>query len=91
MNMRKKVLFIVIAAATLIASKLIVNDYVGECLFFGAPVESLTYGEGPGDENHRHNQAANCPTDYNSWNIKPTCCWGYETCNYQICERLSGC
>lgn len=54
-------------------------------------VEALAYGEGPGDVNHRHDQAVNCPTNWSSWRIKPGCCWGYSTCRFTICNNQNGC
>ena len=55
-------------------------------------VEALAWGEGPGDEDHRRDQAVNCPEEgKGAWNVKTGCCWGYTTCRFEICEGQSGC
>lgn len=62
--MKTRILVVLAVIVTAIISFALVKDYMNEGQLFGGNVESLTYGEGPGDENHRHNQAANCPTDF---------------------------
>ena len=80
-----------IIAISVVGFVLSLNGSVSTFLELTKNAESLTYGEGPGDSMHRHNQAVNCPTWGVSWNIKPGCCWGYSTCDFEVCSNQSGC